>query len=556
MRKSPDKYSLILILAAYAITFAPFIVFPLFPSQDGPSHVNSAFALAYLDKGDPFFSSYFTRIPVQFTNWIAGAILSAFIQIIPVNHVEMLFVFLYACLLMASVALSLKFCFKVDARLSFFFLPFVFSQMIHMGSFNFCLAYAFFPLLMGTCYLYLQSPSNIKIVAATAILMLIYCIHIQIAAIGAGFVLIFALWPFIVNLAAKTLPAQHTAAWKKLGLPPISEGLKLALACLPIIIAAAFFMTNNSEIVNNLSYSGFVKRVLHLLFLRGMATYSVFGLFVAFLMACALLSSIYIVARHVFHSYKPTSIDPCLFGALGLAALLLVIPEGIGDVQDIEDRIMIPTLMALLFWLLVRKEDLWLKPTTILLMFVLIAGQGIDRFVAWSNINKNLREFSEAVTAIPEKQAIYSMDFDAISDCTNQKSPTEPFKTHTRFLPYFHFLGYAIGNRSIAEVDNYEANFRNQYFPLKLSEEFRKIIGDGDLEFVRSKENPGQKIDAFVSRLKNEEARPVSYLITWRSFPSCPLTSVETEIMDTVNKAYDLVFSSSNKKANLYKMKK
>ena len=556
MRKIPGKYYLMLVFAAYAVVFSSFFLFSLFPSQDGAAHINSAFILDYLDKGDPFFLSYFTRTPAQFTNWVAGAILSVFIHVIPINHVEMLFVFLYACLMMLSVIFSLKFCFRVNPLLSVFFLPLVFSQTLHMGSFNYCLGYSFFPLLIGLCYLYLQRPSYVKVILISAFLLFMYCIHIQIAAIGAGFVFGFAAWPIILRLVFGLRPMRQVILGEKQRVPQISDGLTLAVACLPVIIASVMFMTNNQGIANDPSYSGFLNRISHLLILRGIASYSAFGLFIAFLMACCLLGGIALTVRDVLRSYRPSSIDPCIFCVMGLVALCLFVPEGIGEIQDIEDRVMIPMLMALLCWLFVRREDLWLQPTAILLVFVLILGQGVDRFIAWSAINKNFREYSEVISAIPDKQAIYSMDFDTISTCANQKSIVEPFKVYTRFLPYMHFLGYVIADRAIANVGNYEAHFRNPYFPLKFSDEFRRISADAELpEFVRSK-NPVQNIEAFVAIMKDERARPVSYLLIWNSIPSCPFVPVETEIMDSVQKNYDLVFSSSNKRVSLYKMKR
>jgi hypothetical protein len=115
-------------------------ILPRFPTQDGPSHLHNAdVLLRYGESDNSVFEEYYTLNPIPSPNWTGHLLLAALLSLFPPNTAEKVFLTAYAVLLPVCMRSALGAVRPASATLAVFSLPFVFSWLLHLGFYNYCI---------------------------------------------------------------------------------------------------------------------------------------------------------------------------------------------------------------------------------------------------------------------------------------------------------------------------------------------------------------------------------------------------------------------------------
>jgi hypothetical protein len=541
--------------ACIFLTLLPLAVFRYFPNQDGPAHVNAALTLAKLHAGAPFPAAYFMDTGFTLTNWAATVILSLLRHVVEPAQLESAFVALYAALMMAAAFLAVRFLLRAPLGYALLFFPLIFSHMLHMGSFNLVLAYVLFLPLLGLYHRYLQRPSGSCAAFIGLVLALIFALHAEIALLALGCAGIYAVWILSFAFFGKSgflrSPALRGAG---AGLRPL-DGLWLVIASLPVpVLSGAYYLLNHGVETSHPFYAGLVVKFAHLVFLSGIASYSVFGMGAAALMFAVIAAGTGFALRRIVCPIRVTRDECMLACALFLLAMFFAMPDGLGNVFNLEERLMIPMLLALLGWLVLKLSPRVSARAAALIGLAFVALQTTDRMNGFAQINRDLKEYTEATAAIPERSAIIVMDLDHIADHPLPRDLARPFEAVTRFDPELHFMGTALGDRDVALVSNFEAFWAFPYFALKHRKWLSAILGSEDLDLLALNEAAPDAFQDVITGLKTGAA-PVSYLALWARDPASLDDPKTRTILAAATRDYDKIFTSSRAHMTLYRMK-
>ena len=315
--------------------------------------------------------------------------------------------------------------------------------------------------------------------------------------------------------------------------------------------AALFYPRNKGVEASQPEYAGFPMKCAHLFFLSGIATYTVFGMAVAALLFVALAVGVVAALISSIKARALTAADCMLACVLFLLAAFFALPDGLGDIFNLEERIMLPMLLALAGWLALRLPPRLSGRAAAIIGLVFVALQTGDRMTGFAQIERNFAEYAEAVPQIPDHSAVIALDLDNIAVSPLPRSLKHPFAAVTRFRPELHFMGTALGEREIAFASNYEATASRPYFPLKYRPWLSDIMGDGaEIAAIASKGSSTKMATALKTG-----AAPVFYLaLLVHDTASLDNPKVQA-LMKAVDADYDKVFASSQGHMTLYRMR-
>lgn len=216
-----EPWSFLLLVALHA---APIVVEPLFPTLDGPSHLNNARLLRDLWLGHGRAAEFFAINPFPEPNLLGDLIMAIAMIVAPAALAEKL-------VLLLAVA-GLAYTFRTWVRqadperpwASFLVLPFLLSVPLFMGFINFCLSLPLMFLILAEWERSIAGATKRGSWRMGVMLLLLYTAHLSTFLLTASI------------LVARTVQANRspsgTAPWR---------ALALALA-LPIGLSATYFL--------------------------------------------------------------------------------------------------------------------------------------------------------------------------------------------------------------------------------------------------------------------------------------------------------------------------
>jgi len=121
-----------------------------FPSQDGPSRLYNAVALAEYWSGNPLYRQFYQINRGSISNWFDHLVLAALVQVFPPHIAEKFLATAFALLF----ALGLRYALAAaeeerGAWLALFALPLIYNIFLHLGFYNFLLSLALFLFALG-----------------------------------------------------------------------------------------------------------------------------------------------------------------------------------------------------------------------------------------------------------------------------------------------------------------------------------------------------------------------------------------------------------------------
>jgi len=227
------------VLLLSAALLVPLWAFPLFPSQDGPSHVaNSWILLSLLTGRNRELTAVYQINFEPFPNWFSHASLAGLLTVLGPVAAEKVFLTVFILMMVASFRYALTALRPESAALFGLIVPFVYDSSLHLGYYNRAFASVPFFLSLG---FWIRREGRLGIRGASSLaallLWLYFCaaVSLALAVLGLGLLLI-----------AVTVD-EHLRAVPDRGRALLRRSLALAAAALPALLLLARFKAQESS---------------------------------------------------------------------------------------------------------------------------------------------------------------------------------------------------------------------------------------------------------------------------------------------------------------------
>lgn len=532
----PAGRAAVWLASAAALLLAPLLVFVHFPSQDGPAHLNAALTLRALTDRRAPFTDYFFAKATDPTNAAVTLILQGLSRLAPADQLDRLYVSLYVLIFCGVAWFCVRRVLKAGVVGFLLLCALVFSHMLHMGSYNLTLAYTGFLLVISLCCAHLRAPHGARLIGIGGALLATYFLHVQVALLAALCVALTG--------AAMLLPALQGRE----GRPTVREGFRqaalLAVSGLPTAVFFLVFYLRNAdslEAVSRLSHIGLLGKGVHLALLSGVANYSVFGLAVSATLA-SLLIALSVLAFGEMRRRGVRAHDLLGLFAIVLTTIYVVIPNGLGEALNIEERVMIPLLMTAICWIGV-STPLAGDRRVALAALAILALQTTDRTIAFHYFNQRAAQALSLRAHIPPGAAMIAVDVDQVARLPGGRDWRRPFDSALRFQPFANVGGLILGDRPVAWVNNYEAEITRPYFTLKQQAWLVDLLGPENPTFAFMSEEKDGALAKIVARLPSAR-HPVAYLVLWSDDPRSIKAPKVSAALRVVRSRYEEVGAS------------
>jgi hypothetical protein len=493
-----------------ALPLLPFLAATGFPSQDGPSHIETARLLELIRAGEaPVAARFLEEFDPGLTNVLALQGLSFLLRVMPPDRAEWAMALGLTLLLLGAVLLALRLLRgrAEDAALGVLLCA---PVMLYMGSFS---------LVLGTAF------GFVALAAAARLL----------AGGGAGFALLFLLATLLgcaanIQVAIPVLAAAFggvagAALWRRLRggrLILTRPEARLLLAALPVIGLVLLYRLRmpGGDLAEGANWH-YPRQLAALLLRADTAWFWHSDLVLFLLLSLALFGAVaWWLWRGAADAQAAAAPAPwALAGSLAIAALILVLPVATTAVPQIPMRLA-PFLHFLLF--------LWFT-TAVLptgwrrLVVALALAAGLSQVVTRS-IGHRVLEARVAEMVSIEKQVPAGSVLEVVRISWLASNPVAPHDTpahylggfRLRFSPFIH-PGRGTAGRDIVDLGNYQLMPRWQLFRLRPRPELQAVPGFGQLDWAMHNRRITDGLAGHRGRLRAAVGRDIDYLIVWNA---------------------------------------
>jgi hypothetical protein len=169
--------------ALIALHLVPIWAFAYFPSQDGPSHVDSANVIRECLAGRAAFTEYFTMDHFVCPNMLGHVVLALLMGAFSPVVSEKLLLTGYTILFPVSVRYALAGIDRSAAGLSLLALPLAHSWLLYLGFYNFALGLPLAALAVGYWLRHGENLSARSVLALAGLMMLLLSTHVVCLAV-------------------------------------------------------------------------------------------------------------------------------------------------------------------------------------------------------------------------------------------------------------------------------------------------------------------------------------------------------------------------------------
>jgi hypothetical protein len=220
----------------------PVWLFPYFPSQDGPCHVDTANILSsYLRPELSSFREYYVINPELVPNWLTHLFLAGAAFFMSPRIAEKLLLSAYLILLPVSIRWMLGI---IDSRArswAFMAFPFVGNLLLHLGFYNFSCGLPLFFFVLGIWFRSREHWTLQDTVSFGLLCLLLYFCHIVPFFMACGSVAILAVWLTLFDAAEQIRHGRLDLrvlwqAWRMRALVPLYAALPALLLAYEFLI--------------------------------------------------------------------------------------------------------------------------------------------------------------------------------------------------------------------------------------------------------------------------------------------------------------------------------
>ncbi len=442
------------VLLPGALLLAPFWAFPLFPSQDGPSHAaNSWILLSILTGRHPDLTAAYQLNLEPFPNWFSHASLAGLLTFLePVTGDK---VFLTACVLavVASFRYALAALRPGSANLYGLIVPFVSDSALHLGYYN--RAFAPVPFLLALGF-WIHRGGRLRARGTACLAALLLWLYFCAAA-----ALVLAVLGLALLLAAVTAD-EHLRAVPDRGRALRHRTVALVAAALPALgLLARFNARESSGVVG--PGAGWRARLRALATLETLVSLDPREGWLSSALAAVLVVAVVILIVSRLRKGDWRFQDGLLVVAAAYLVGYFVAPAvavaGVGPWGgSTHDRIGPYVWLVLLLWL--GAQPLAKVPGRLLLSATVAIGLGLVglRLPRYAELNDHLREYLSVAPWIPPGTTFLPLSF-----AHHGRRDDEQPLSHATW-PFRHAASWLVPSRGLVDADNYEAEVA--FFPV------------------------------------------------------------------------------------------
>lgn len=504
-----------------------------FLTGDGPCHLyNSKVLLDFLTETNvDFYSGYYNLNNNTEPNWFSHVVLAGLLTLFSDASAEKILLVVYVLVFSISLRGVISNINKENRFLVFVGLPFVFHRMVQMGFYNFSFGFAF--CFLGIWF-WLANRHRLnwyRVLVFALINLLTYFTH-PIGFLLSGLIIgSIAVGEFILSKAGKV----------ESGRTSFSTFKNILIGFLPGILLMFEYLGRKG--INATPNPDSTKELYHeFLELTSLVNLSDKEELLAMMLAILIgILVIYSVVEKI--RTKTLTVYDGIFGAF---VLMLYIyfnqPGSMAGAGILSVRLQFMPYLVVLLWLAANKFHPILKKATALIAIGIVVSFSAIRIPIHKLASEATEEYVSVREHIPSGSTVLPLSY-----AHNGKTP-EGEQVSDQIWLFMHAADYMGSDRSIVMFGNYEAN--TGYFPIiwKDSRNPYKHLSKGyGLEHLP----PG--VD--ISRYEKDTGGQVDFVITWcldDQFLNRPETQ---DVLKQLDEGYQLVFSSQNQLAHLYKRK-
>lgn len=516
------RYEPIFFVVVILAHFLPLYLVTWFVTVDGPAHLYNANIISnYFNGFSHDISRYFYFNNNPEPNWTGHFLFVVFLQFFPSFLAEKLVLTLYVVLLPVSFRLLIRSQTKENSFTSYLIFPFIYNLPFCFGFYNFSFG---LPVLFFGIYFWITTSSFDwkRGVLFFFLVMLAYFSHLFSSL----------LLLFVTGLLLFSSMLTPGKKWKLDWIRYKSQVIAYAIAAIPVVFMVLYFIESKGlsgykgkitslPISELFSYVGSTRTLICWTYDKEYAISIFMG--IVFLLVIGII----IYNRIVERGNKPFIKNDRWF-AMSMFMLLLffIIPDSAASGGFISVRVLLFFHLFLITWIAVQT----LKP---------LVGIGI----AFSSliISFSLMAIHVDIAKGLDKDAKELME---ITDHMGDNSNLLPLNYGSNWL-HLNLSNYAGTTKNIIVLDNYEPNYPQ--FPLKWQTKAYPydLIGN-----FASSHTPCITLAAY----EKESGIQINYVLRWQYNSSLndSCTLITNELL---SRNFELVFTSSAKRAELFKRK-
>jgi hypothetical protein len=442
-----------LVAVALVVLLVPIWAFPLFPSQDGPTHVeNARILLDYARPDQPALRDFYERSLDPVPNWFSHLFLAAVLPIAgPVGADKLLLTFYVLALPLAfRYALTAR---RPDAgRRMLLVLPFVYNHFLHLGFYNQAFSAVLFCVVMGFWLRHEARGGLRETLGLTLLLLWLYFCH----AIGLVLAVV-GLAVLAGTASALQLRTDPRAAVRRL--------LVAGAASAPALWLLARFLRSRGEVAYEPGAT-LPERLWELVRLKELVSYDPREAWFSTALAVFLLGAVaaLVVAKARRRDWRRD--DALLLVGAAIAGIYFTArvtvvnnPGSSPGGGTTHDRVSLFVFLSLLLWIAVQPLGRRAERALVALALTTAVGLLVVRLPRYAELNEYLAEYVSLGARLPRDAVVFPIGFAPYG------AREDGSALSSRTLPFLHAAAWIAAERGVVDLLNYEADLG--YFPVR-----------------------------------------------------------------------------------------
>jgi hypothetical protein len=531
---SLDAWENLIFIFLLGIYLVPIWWFPYFPSQDGPGHLYNAYLLSgWWNSSFPIDRSFFALNPAPVPNWLGSLLLALLIKITNPLRAEKLVLTLYVVFLPVAMRYAARSIRSNVRYLYFLVFAFVYNWFFHLGLLNFCISLAWYLLFIGY---WIRNRDHLH--ARQMFVLLAITVPFYFSN---GLSYYMALGAVGVLSVAYGLREFERATWKHTWKQRCGNILKPQIGLLLAIPLTLSYLARHGR---NYHPSGLVPStpmtwkdvswsLTRLIALRASTAEADLRLSraLAILLLIGFLWSCYCRRKE-----RLLWTDSLLVVAAAEFVLYLIAPENAAGGALLQDRMILFPLLTFVLWLVVQpmgKIPAFILAAAAIVLSTTLVAFDVKRYV---QLTPALEEFYATSSHIEQHATILPLEFGR----GEQRQDL-----HLKYDPFIHAAGLISIERSLVDLNDYEAESRN--FPLvyKAALDPSEIIGEGH--------DYGFPPVAHIGQYNRTTGRSVDYVLLWGVDEENSRAPAAQDIFQELAANYVLIYSAPHSPLQLYR---
>ena len=529
----PDTWENLIFGFLLGVYLVPIWWFPHFPSQDGPGHLYNAYLLSgWWKSAFPIDRSFFALNPAPVPNWLTSVLLALLIKVTRPARAEKILLTLYVIFLPVAMRYAAR-SVRSDARYLYFLaFAFIYNWFFHLGMLNFCLSLAWYLLFIGYWARNRDHLHARQMFVLLAITLPFY--------FSNGLSYYMALGAVGILSIAYGFREFEPATWKqwcgKILKPQIGILLAIPLTLLYLALHGRNYHPSSLLPPTRMTWRDVSWSLSRLTVLTASTAKAdlQWSHALAILLLIGFLLSCYCRRK----KRRLLWTDSLLVVAAAQFVLYLIAPANGAGGSLLQARMILFPLITFALWLIVQpigKMPAFILAAAAVVLSTVLVAFDVERYV---QLTPALEEFYATSSHIEQQATILPLEF---GNGLGEKGRD----LHLRYDPFLHAAGLISIERSLVDLNDYEAESRN--FPLvyKAGLDPSEIIGEGH-EYAFP---PVAHIGQYYRRT----GRPVDYVLLWGVDEENSRAPASQDIFHELAANYVLIYSAPHTPLQLYR---